>query len=110
MGGWTRSLNPCKRNRRIRTRSSMDHINKFNSTPLPSGSLPRFVQIPGAFEPCDLDHGEPLLPAIPAWDRGPGKVGSALPESASHPKGAILVRFDDGSAAGFNLDELLWTG
>ena len=88
----------------------MDNINKFGSTPLPGSPLPRFDPISSAFEPCDLDHGEPVLPAIPAWDRGPGKVGSALPESASHPKGAILVRFDDGSAAAFSLDALLWTG
>ena len=88
----------------------MDNINKFSSTPLPVVSLSRFVPIPGAFEPCDLDPCEPVLPAIPAWDRGPGKVESALPESASHPKGAVLVQFDDGSAAGFRLDELLWMG
>ena len=88
----------------------MDNINKFSSTPLLGGPLTRFVPIPSAFEACDLDHGEPVLPAMPAWDRGPGKVASALPESAWHPKGAVLVRFDDGSTAGFNLDELLWTG
>ena len=88
----------------------MDNINKFGSTPLPGGPLPRFVPISSAFEPSDLDPGEPVLPAIPAWDRGPGKVESALPESASHPKGAAPVRFDDGFAAGFSLDALLWTG
>ena len=85
----------------------MDNINKFSSTPLPGGPPPWFVPIPSAFEACDLDPGEPVLPT---WDRGPGKVESALPESVSHPKGAVLVRFDDGSAAGFSLDELLWTG
>ena len=52
----------------------------------------RFVPIPSAFEAGDLDPGEPVLPAMPAWDRGPSKVESALPEAASHPKGAVLVR------------------
>ena len=88
----------------------MDNINKFSSTPLPGGPLPWFVPIPSAFAPRDLGPGEPVLPAMPAWDRGAGKVESPLPESASHPKRAVLVRFDDGSAAGFSLDELLWTG
>ena len=88
----------------------MNNINKLDSTPLPRGPLRWFVPIPSAFAPCDLGPGEPVLPAMPASDRGAGKVESPLPESASHPNGVVLVRFDDGSAAGFSLDELLWTG
>ena len=84
----------------------MDNINKFSSAPLPGGSVPRFVAIHGAFEPYDLDLGARYCPSCPHE----GKVAHALPESVSHPKGAVRVRFDDGSAAGFSHDELLWMG
>ena len=56
----------------------MNNINKLDSTPLPGGPLCWFVPIPSAFAPCDLGPGEPVLPAMPASDRGAGKVESPL--------------------------------